>query len=157
MRLVGGYALPAPVSVLVVESSSPSIRLAEHLTALRAWCTRCLPVSAWSVKIRHAPSRQCRGARDNNNVKTTTVHGMSTYPLHPPLACFVSFVIRTQKYASGYHSKIWCTLILLSFLANMIPPYYYNVDFVVETDERAIIDRPVLWALNLWWYCYLRR
>ena len=27
----------------LVDCSSPFVRLAEHLTALRAWCTRCLP------------------------------------------------------------------------------------------------------------------
>ena len=42
---------------VLVGCSSLSMRPAEHLTALRAWC------NVWSVKTRRAPSQHCRDAR----------------------------------------------------------------------------------------------
>ena len=47
---------------LLLGCSPPFIRLAEHLTVLRAWWTRCRP-GRRKPDICHAPSRQCRGAR----------------------------------------------------------------------------------------------
>ena len=56
----------------------PLMRLLEHLMALRAWCTRCLPGRS---KTRHAPSRYCGDARVNS-LTTTAMREMSTLPLH---------------------------------------------------------------------------
>ena len=52
------------------------MRLAEPLTALRAWCKQ---VSAWSVKTRHTPSPPCGDARDYGD-KTTATHEMCALP-----------------------------------------------------------------------------
>ena len=60
----------------LVECSSPFMRLAQRLTALRA--SRKL-VSTWSVKTRRALSRHCRGAKVYGHT-TTAVHGMGTPP-----------------------------------------------------------------------------
>ena len=40
--------------------NSPLLRLADHLTAFRAWCKQCLP---GLVKTRRAPSRHSKDAR----------------------------------------------------------------------------------------------
>ena len=63
-----------PQKRLLVMCSSPFMRLAQHITALRAWCY-C--GSVWSVKPRRAPSRHCRDARVYDRVNTI-MHGMST-------------------------------------------------------------------------------
>ena len=50
------------------------MRLAEHLTALRAWCKQCLP-----GLTQHAPSRHSRDARVYGHM-TTAMHEMRTPP-----------------------------------------------------------------------------
>ena len=57
------------------------MQLAEHLTALRAWCKQHLP--AWCVKTRRAPSRHSRDARVHGHT-TTAMHKLSTSPRPPP-------------------------------------------------------------------------
>ena len=50
-----------PQKRFLVGCSSPFMRLAQHLTALRAWCKQC-NVCLWSVETRRAPSRHFRDA-----------------------------------------------------------------------------------------------
>ena len=69
-----------------IECSSPFMRLAQHLTALRAWCNVFLV-----GENRRAPSRHCRDARVYGR-KTTAVHDTSTSLPHA--FCFVS---RSQR------------------------------------------------------------
>ena len=66
--------------------SSPFMRLAQHLTALRAWCKQ---MSAWSVKTRRAPSRHCREARAYG-LTTTAMHNNEYTPSSPPCTDFIS-------------------------------------------------------------------
>ena len=61
----------------LVGCSLPSMRLAQYLTALRAWCTRCL---TGLRKTRRAPSQRCRHARVYGHTAKAR-HGMSTPPL----------------------------------------------------------------------------
>ena len=49
-----------PRKRFLLRCSSPIMRLAEHIGALRAWCKQCLPSS---VKTRRAPSWHRRDAR----------------------------------------------------------------------------------------------
>ena len=65
---------------------SPIMRLAGHLTALRALCKQSM--SVWSVKTRHAPSRHCRDARVYGHMPTA-MHEIEyippiEYTPHPP-------------------------------------------------------------------------
>ena len=67
-----------PQKRILVGCSSPFMRLAEHITALRAWCKQCMPGRL--VKTRRAPSRRCRDARCYGRIyiyKTTAVHDVS--------------------------------------------------------------------------------
>ena len=57
-----------------VGCGSPFMRLAEHLTALRACCKQ---MSSWSVKTRRAPSRHSKDARVYGHT-TTVMHTIST-------------------------------------------------------------------------------
>ena len=68
---------------LLVGCSSPFTRPDKHLTALRAWSTRCL---RGRLKTRHAPSRHSRDAKVYA-LKTTAMHEMSTPP--PPFFAMV--------------------------------------------------------------------
>ena len=58
------------------------MRLGKRLTPLRAWC-KVQAMSAWSVKTRRAPSRQCRDVRVYGH--TTTAMHSNEYP--PPRPC----------------------------------------------------------------------
>ena len=73
------YASPLHKRFLV-GCSSPFMRLAKHLTALRAWCKQ---MSAWSAKTRRAPSRHCRDARVYGHT-TTAMHDNDYTPPPPP-------------------------------------------------------------------------
>ena len=68
----------APHKSLLQRCSSPFMRLAEHLNALRAWCKQSM--SAWSVKTRRALSRYCRDARVYGHT-TTVMYDKMSIPL----------------------------------------------------------------------------
>ena len=74
--------MPKPFSqqAYLVGYSSPFMRLAEHLKALRGWCKQ----SAWWVKTRRASSRPSRDARVYGR-STTAMHSMSTPAPTPSL------------------------------------------------------------------------
>ena len=60
------------------------IRLAEHLTARRAWCKQ---FSAWSIKARRVPCQHyCRDARAYGHT-TTVMHGIGYPPPPFPIYC----------------------------------------------------------------------
>ena len=67
------YACP-PQTLCLVGCSSPFMRFAQHLSALRTWCKQCSP---WWVKTQRAPSRHCRDASVYGRT-TTAMHDMST-------------------------------------------------------------------------------
>ena len=69
-----------PTKRFLVGCSSPFMRLAQLITALRAWCKQ---ISSWSVTAWRAPSRHCRDARSSYGHTTTAAYGMST----PPKLC----------------------------------------------------------------------
>ena len=73
--------MPSPSYERFLEGcGSPFMRLAEHLTALRACCKQY----AWLVKSRRAPSRHSRDARVYSYT-TTAMHTLSIPPPPPPL------------------------------------------------------------------------
>ena len=80
-----------PHTRVLVGCSSPFMPLAEHLTALRAWCER---ISAWSVKTRRAQSRYCRDAG---------VDGRSTAAMHDINYLTLSSKSRKIRLQNG-----WC-------------------------------------------------
>ena len=65
----------------VVECSSPSMRLAQHLT-LAARLVQAM--SAWLVKTRRAPPRHCSDARVYDHTTTTATHDKEYNPPPPP-------------------------------------------------------------------------
>ena len=67
---------PAPTFQCI----SPFMRLADHLTTLRAWYKQAM--SAWSVETRRAPSRHCKDARVYGHT-ATVMHDMSIAPPLP--------------------------------------------------------------------------
>ena len=85
-------------SVYLSMSAPPFTRLAKHLTALRAWCTRCLP-DRRKPAICHAPSRQCRDARDYTTIWSygSATHEMSTPPPPTPYERRPRFERRTDR------------------------------------------------------------
>ena len=82
--------------------SSPFMRLAERLTALRAWCKQ---MSAWLVKIRRVPSRHSRHARVYGHT-TTVMHKLCTPPpiRYPPLTLKASLKMSAWRISLGFGS-----------------------------------------------------
>ena len=83
-----------PHKRFIVGCSSPFIRLAQHLSTLRAWCEQAM--SAGSVKTRRAPSRHCRDAKvyghTTATMHNTRVYGHTTTAMHtttPPPIDFI--------------------------------------------------------------------
>ena len=66
-----------PHKRFLVGCSSPFMRLAEHLTAIRVRLKQWLVV--WSVKTKRAPSRHCRDGSMVIRLRTA-MHVMSTPP-----------------------------------------------------------------------------
>ena len=67
-------------AVFLEGCSSPFMRLAEHLTALRAWCKQCLPLVGENPTC--SMSRHGRDAR----VYGHTTTAMHEYRAHPPFS-----------------------------------------------------------------------
>ena len=73
--------------------SSPVRRPTAHLTALRAWCTRCLPVVGENPTCSVPALWECEGHTAMVSRLRTATHEMSTPP--PPTASLLPLLVHT--------------------------------------------------------------